>query len=111
MAVFTTFFLILTCLAILNFGAVESDTKLKVSQSPQFYLSEIIKDWNGKHQETGDILLFNFGRNQDVLEKVVKIIPKNNAVTIIDPLQCKQIVNQTSNFVVILVEKFNEVRN
>ena len=104
-----TAFLVIFLPEVLS-GALEPEkTFLTQSHSPLFYLSRLIEDWNQKHPEISNIVVFNIGQNKETLENVLKIIPKDNPVVITDPKQCKICEHQKAAFVIFVTKDFNNV--
>jgi hypothetical protein len=81
------------------------ETSLSTSHSPLFYVSEIIKDWNRKHPETSQVVVINMvKKNTDVVDDVLRVIPKENSVAVVEQNRCKFIDNRKAEFVVIVTE-------
>jgi hypothetical protein len=79
------------------------------SQSPLFYLLELICDWNEKHFEIGDILVFSLESSRVSVDYLLKRIPKNNPVTVIDPEQCLEISKMKPIFILVLTKDYGYV--
>lgn len=77
--------------------------------SRAFIVAGLIRDWNKKNRDLRDVILFNVGRKQILLENIINIIPKENPVLIMDPDQCENIVNRKVAFVIIMSNIVNEV--
>jgi hypothetical protein len=79
------------------------------SQSSILFLLELISDWNEKHYETGDILVFNLESSRKSIDYLMKKIPKDNPVTIVDPEQCLAISKMKPIFIVVLSKYYDYV--
>jgi hypothetical protein len=84
-------------------------TSLAVSQSPLFYVSGLISDWNKKHPGVNQVVVLNVGRKSDLSADLFKSIPRDNPVIIVDPKQCKLIEKRKAEFVVITSDIFDAV--
>jgi hypothetical protein len=84
-------------------------TALAVSNSPLYYVYGLLSNWNEKHKEVSDVVVFNIGKKSDLSEKIAKIIPKRNSVTIVDPSQCNQIEKREAAFIIITLDVYDAV--
>jgi hypothetical protein len=53
--------------------------------------------------------VLNIGKKSDLLENVIKVIPKDNPVIIVEPIQCKLIQKRKAEFVIIVSDMFEMV--
>ena len=90
--------------------SVRLSSTTTVNKGPLFYVNGLIKDWNKKHNQTGDVVVLNIGRRNIYSENVVKVISNDNPVTILDPNQCGLIEPRKAAFIIITLDIFNAVR-
>lgn len=100
------------------FGSVVScnllrrtQTSLTIEPSREFLISGLMKDWNRKSKDIKDVVVFNIGNRSKVLENLVKIIPKENPVRVMDPDQCDpdQWYDREVSFIFIVSNSFETV--
>lgn len=98
------------CLPFVNCNLfTDTTTALSIPTSPLFYVSALITDWNRKHSETGNIVIFNAGNKNAMSENLAKVFPKGNPVVILDPKQCPLIETYNTPFVIITSDDFTMV--
>lgn len=74
-----------------------------------FYVSELIKDWNKKHSEVCNVLLFDTGSKSDIQDDIIRKIPKVNPVINVEPQQCEKLENREGSFIIITSDVLNAV--
>jgi hypothetical protein len=101
---------LLICLPLVTCELLSvTETSLATSHSPAFYVNGLISDYNRKHPGTNQIVVLNIGKKSDLWENVIKVIPKDNPMIIVDPKQCKLIEKRKAEFVVIVSDMFERV--
>ena len=80
-----------------------------VNKRPLFYVNGLIEDWNKKHDQIGDVVVFNIGKENYFSQNVAKNIPKNNPLTILDPSRCDSIETRKAAFIIITLDIFSAV--
>jgi hypothetical protein len=73
------------------------------------FISDLIKDWNRKHSKTCNVLFFSIGKKSDLTQEIIRRIPKDNAVILADPKQCKSVENREGAFIIIESDVFEAV--
>lgn len=102
---------LVNCLLILIVFCEFSSSSLLVTKTvknPLEDVSLLIEDWNKKHSETNDVLVIGIEKSLSFLEKITKIVPKQNAVVVTSTSHC-QLIEKRQGFVVIESEIFENV--
>jgi hypothetical protein len=87
----------------------KSESSVTVEKGPLFYVRELIEDWNRKHSQIGDVVLFNIGNESVQRENIAKAIPKENPLVIVDPENCNRMGVRKAAFIIITTETLNAV--
>ena len=64
-----------TFLVILIIGTMHAVTQFSANNSPLYYVHGLVKSWNEKHNQTGDVVVFNIGKKSYLSENAAKVIP------------------------------------
>lgn len=102
--IFLTFCTLVGALKLGRFDEVGSKSK-----KPLYYLRGLLKDWNRKNANFGDVVVFNIGKISKLSENALKVIPKKNPVTIISPRKCQLMGHRKAAFIVMLLDTFDVV--
>jgi hypothetical protein len=105
--------LMLAIVALCLVNSVTSSSELLnsnlVPSKRAAFISDLIKDWNRKHSETCNVLIFNIGKKSDLTQEIIRRIPKDNAVILADPKQCESVENREGAFIIIESDVFEAV--
>lgn len=74
-----------------------------------FYVSGLIRDWNKKHAEVCDVLVFEVGDKSDLTDEIIRKIPKENAVMVMDSTKCQEIESREGSFIIIMMNVLSAV--
>ena len=88
---------------------IRVNNALSVNNGPLFYVNGLVEDWNKKHNQIGEVVVFNIGKENYFSQNVAKIIPKDNPVTILDPSRCDLIETRKAAFIIITLDIFSAV--
>ena len=85
------------------------ETSVSVHQNHVCFITGLIKDWNEKHNEVCNVLYFNIGEKSDLKNELLGNIPKENAMTLINPKRCRSLENRRGAFIIIESDNFETV--
>jgi hypothetical protein len=102
-------FLFGTVCLLVNGNLLKDQTAVAASQSSFFHVHRMISEWNEKRGKNSEIVIFYTGNDNFVLEKIVKSIPGNNPMLIVNPNHCERIENRDDSFIIIATDLFEEV--
>ena len=72
-------------------------------------VARIIEDWNRKYSRSNLVAVLDIGNKSDLAVDLLKVIPKENSVLIVDSKQCRKLEGRKAAFVIILSDVFDSV--
>lgn len=87
----------------------KTENSVSMDKGLLFHLPGLIKNWNQNHNQVGDVVLFNVGRNTYISDNVAKIVPKNNPLVIATPKICGQFGERKAAFIIITTDILDSV--
>jgi len=76
---------------------------------PMVQLAEILKDWNAKHPEKTDVVIFNVGENTNRLNEVLKVVSRTNIVIAPDMGKVEDFSQFKMTLAVIIADTYDAV--